>query len=336
MGMTFRSEYLGVLREMLGGYEFMLHDTPEQRLVVVDANVVINAAKQRRRFHNPTARTSIEEVADSTLWLLIAPDFLRVEVVEKLWEAGWSADEIEQHTAPLFRRIQILPDPPDSARMPSEFEELAKRDPKDLPYARLYSWARADFVLTADADLQKYCRVARPGTNLRRDLLLDARDLARETAESAGRTRSTAIVATMAFELGRKVGPGVLLALGGAGLYVWSVLSSEQKASITRGIIEPLNSFAKDLADHQAKAFKLEKNLDDVLQVRDDLSLEDRVYRFLLRKPRRLDELKKQLATIQGATAQSIEKLARADRRLRVSGDGEISVKLAPQVVRRA
>ena len=151
----FRSDSLGMIRDFLAM-------SPElQRLVehqvlrlhaIVDANVIQGELRWRLGSReNPQARSGLEEALDAGVLVLIAPNFLKVEI-EKYLPA--IAEQTETSLAEAEREWKLFQTKLRFYQALSHVQDGWVVDPKDIPYKNASDELRLP-IYTRDADLAK-------------------------------------------------------------------------------------------------------------------------------------------------------------------------------------
>lgn len=183
-----RSDELPSLRSVLKlfGENAHLVGTIKVWRFVVDANVVLRdlhflACKARVE----DARTDLQECVAAGTVALFAPQFLDVEVEEKIQARSkrWGVEpEAVLGLWSAYRSmIRFVPANSRDAGRDPRLIALEMRDPKDIPYFQALIATQAEAILTADLDLEGCGIVA-----VRPDIARDLRDYSRSKAEELG------------------------------------------------------------------------------------------------------------------------------------------------------
>ncbi len=151
----FRSDMLPILRPLFDGspeLKSLIERKILQIRVVVDANRVYGELLWRLgKREKPQNRSSLEEALDAGVLVLIAPDYLKIEIEQHL-------EEIAAQSGATFAEAQVEWERFQSKlcfyRPSSQVIDGAVVDPKDLPYKHA-SDELALPVYTRDADLQE-------------------------------------------------------------------------------------------------------------------------------------------------------------------------------------
>ncbi len=200
----FRSDILPSLRRLFDR-------SPELKLLVerrilqiraiVDANVVQRELRWRLGFREkPEARSGLEEALDAGVLVLIAPDFLKVEIQEHLEDMAAQSGATfaeAQHEWERFQGKLCF------YRPSSQVTDGPVVDPKDLPYKHA-SDELALPVYTRDADLQE---MGAPVVWVCIDTA--CRDHARATSVKLGFTVGSTYTVTIGAEALREAARGI-------------------------------------------------------------------------------------------------------------------------------
>jgi len=155
LDLLFRSDTLPLLRRFLEMWPDLQH-LVELRVVqvraIVDANVVQGELRWRLGSReNPHARSGLEEAIDAGVLVLIAPNFLKLEIAKYL---AAIADQTGATLSGAEREWELFQAKLHFYQPWSQVADGSVADPKDLPYKHAsdeLSWP----VYTRDADLQK-------------------------------------------------------------------------------------------------------------------------------------------------------------------------------------
>jgi hypothetical protein len=197
----FQSDTLVVIREFFSKSPEMQRLAEILRIyAIVDANRVHEELRWRLgRRKNPQARSGFEEVLDAGVLVLIAPDFLRVEIEEDLPEiaesTGSTLSEAEREWRLLQAKLHFYPM---TLRPPAS----PVADLKDLPYKQASDELCLP-VYTDDEHLQKMgSPILRVYVDAARRHHLDTacRDYARSTSITLGFTMGSTYSATIGIE----------------------------------------------------------------------------------------------------------------------------------------
>lgn len=206
----FRSDMLPTLRSFFDASP-ELKSLVERRLlqlrVIVDANRVYAELLWRlRRRENSRNRSGLEEAIDAGVLVLIAPDFLKLEIEEHLQRI---ADQAGATFAQAQREWELFRVKLCFYRPLSEVTDGAVADPKDLPYKHA-SDELALPVYTRDLDLQK---MGAPVVWVCIDTV--CRDHARATSVKLGFTVGSTYTVTIGVEALRAVAREIKSLFGG-------------------------------------------------------------------------------------------------------------------------
>ncbi|MFO0598686.1 MAG: hypothetical protein U0228_25495 [Myxococcaceae bacterium] len=338
----FGSELLRVLQIFPRLTVTNLARPPEHRLVVVDSNVLIRAARQAMKLRNPRATTTLEEIAKSGVWTLIAPRLVEHEVRRALEKRPHVAAKLEAAVQRVLGCVRFVDVPPQRCLRSGPFTALAERDPTDLPYVWLLEFAAADFIVSADKDLAAsgfpVLKLGPKGF----DAPLKVRDHARLVADAHGRVIATAaggyLVAAALRGVVRWLGPtGTLLAAVGATIG-WRNLSDDQKRRIAAKVdelrpqIKRAIDFLRPAAHHYAAAVEAERLIAKELPQRRALQLGDRVFRLALIGRFPPSEIAARLNREDGGrlSPDSVMRVARTDSRLHLGETISVSSLVSP------
>lgn len=220
---------------------------PRRTLAVIDANVVLNIAFQKAT--RPSLKTFVEQMLDADLLILAAPPTIIDEVERN--SHRWSSHEQDcrKATNEFLRRVVLVePGPvvsPAAAKM-------VERDVKDVPYARLYDYLKADVVLSKDRDWEVTGVPRLSGDRSDEEFFGFV-----QTMRGQAHVRGSALVGSLLLGLGwRVVASPAALALGGAYLMLNDATKQRVKAflgGVWHGVGPVLSEFAENSATAQAQ-----------------------------------------------------------------------------------
>ncbi len=239
-------------RGLFGQHFPLIPPLPPPALAVIDANTVLRAANWKTKRSAPTFLSGVEELHDAGQLLLVAPPRLVSEVERNM--ADFRRDQAVLRTAAeaVLRRVVLL-DTPQAFASPTA-ARMAARDVTDVEYARLYDFARADWVLSNDDDWD-----ATEAQRFRangQDEIRHLRDACRAHAQVRGAHLTTALgLAAVRGAFTHPVGLGLLAAFG-----LFMLLSPRVRSAVTEAAADAacrlrpmLESFLLGLADSQAR-----------------------------------------------------------------------------------
>ncbi len=155
---TVRSDDLPQLIESMRWFRTVSGDQiamPARYHAVVDASHVIAAIRFKVKLAAPAPRVHFEELVAAGLLDVYAPNCLFDEVHKNL------LDLAEEEGLPLGRMQAVWDELQSSiyfvvpsAASGDEWSELARRDPKDIPYCQVVRDVGADFLIAGDADYE--------------------------------------------------------------------------------------------------------------------------------------------------------------------------------------
>lgn len=179
--MTFKSSLLAQVRELERGNSILADAIGEvaQFRLVIDANIVVSELLHRIRY--PERQTAVEELIQSTVFVVVAPTWLETELKtsalpQTAARRGVPLESLEAQWAE-YRKLLIW----DATIPEADLSDTTVLDPKDLPYVVAQLRHDACGVLSKDPHVAKM-----GGTQLSFDFILSARTYARTVVISVG------------------------------------------------------------------------------------------------------------------------------------------------------
>lgn len=337
---TFRSDLIPLFRRFAPPHlNAGFAPIPEPSLVVVDANILVRTIKFSLKRSNPEALSTFEELVRAGVWIPISPRIVTREVRRALDRTRTPRENYQPHLKRILALVRLVSIPREHRIQGDQFEILANRDPKDLPYAWLFEYTKADFIITADRDLaESSLPVLLVGAS-EVDIQIAARDHIRLLAETNGRLAATQVAALAITKTAsaayQRLGPLGTLILGAVGYVAWQLADIPTKDGLKRSLnslADKTGNFLAPLLTMDKQALELGKLVSDHTRRRAVLSLGDQVLRLILRGPLPFNEVLRRVKIHQrGVSSQALWNAVRNDRRLGLTPTNSVYCALKPR-----